>query len=302
MKNFLDIKDLSREEILKIIDEAIKMKANKVTESSMVSGKILAMIFQKKSTRTRLSFDVAIRQLGGSSIVLDMKEIHLGAGNESISDTSKTIALYVDAMVLRVNDHNNIIEMSKNSTIPIINGLSDISHPCQVMADLMTIVEEKKSLENLNIIWMGPITNVAHSWIEAFDKKLGFNLTICCPESLQRKYQEKCILNRISFNDELFISNISNAKLDNADVIVTDTWESMGEQTEQKDLINLENYRVSKSIMDMTPSDCLFMHCLPANRNQEVEAQVIDGLSSRVWQEAENRLHIQKQILIECFS
>ena len=302
MKNFLDIKDLSREEILKIIDEAIKMKANKVTESSMVSGKILAMIFQKKSTRTRLSFDVAIRQLGGSSIVLDMKEIHLGAGNESISDTSKTIALYVDAMVLRVNDHNNIIEMSKNSTIPIINGLSDISHPCQVMADLMTIVEEKKSLENLNIIWMGPITNVAHSWIEAFDKKLGFNLTICCPESLQRKYQEKCILNRISFNDELFISNISNAKLDNADVIVTDTWESMGEQTEQKDLINLENYRVSKSIMDMTPSDCLFMHCLPANRNQEVEAQVIDGLSSRVWQEAENRLHIQKQILIECLS
>ncbi len=302
MKNFLDIKDLSREEILKYIDEAIKMKANKVPESSIASGKILAMIFQKKSTRTRLSFDVAIRQLGGSSIVLDMKEIHLGTGSESLSDTSKTIALYVDALVLRVNDHNNIIEMSKNSTIPIINGLSDISHPCQVMADLMTVVEEKKSLENLNIVWMGPITNVAHSWIEAFNKKLGFNLTICCPESLQRKYQEKCMLNRISFNDELFISNISNAKLDNADVIVTDTWESMGEQTEHKDLMNLENYRVSKSIMDMTPSDCLFMHCLPANRNQEVEAQVIDGSSSRVWQEAENRLHIQKQILIECFS
>ena len=133
---------------------------------------------------------MAIRQLGGSSIVLDMGGIHLGSGNENISDTSKTISLYVDALVLRVNNHANILEMSKNSSIPVINGLSNVSHPCQTMAGLMTLVEERKSLENLNLVWVGPITNVTHSWIEAFNKKLGFSLSICCPDSFQKKYKE----------------------------------------------------------------------------------------------------------------
>ena len=302
MKNFININDFSREEILKCIDDAIEIKKKNSHSSSIASGKILAMIFEKKSTRTRLSFDVAIRQLGGSSIVFDMSDIHLGAGNESLSDTSKTIALYVDALVLRVNNHTSIVEMAKNSTIPIINGLSNISHPCQVMADLMTITEERNSLKNLNIVWMGPITNVAHSWVEAFNKKLGFSLKICSPESLLKNYEEKCKYHDIAFSKEIFISNISKDILGKADVILTDTWESMGEQMKSEEIKDLQKYRVSKSIMDMAPSECLFMHCLPANRNQEVEAQVIDGLSSRVWQEAENRLHIQRQILIECFN
>ena len=302
MKNFIEVSDFSREEILKCIDDAIEIKKKSSHISSIASGKVLAMIFEKKSTRTRLSFDIAIRQLGGSSIILDIDDIHLGAGNENLSDTSKTIALYVDALVLRVNNHKNILEIAKNSTVPIINGLSNISHPCQVMADLMTIVEERKSLDHLNLVWMGPITNVAHSWIEAFNKKLGFSLAICCPESLQRKYEEKCKLNNIAFNNDLFISDISKDILGKADVILTDTWESMGEKVEKEELLELQNFTVSQSIMDAAPSECLFMHCLPANRNQEVEAQVIDGPSSRVWQEAENRLHIQKQILIECFN
>tara|TARA_B100001250_G_scaffold395369_1_gene400210 strand:- start:527 stop:1435 length:909 start_codon:yes stop_codon:yes gene_type:complete len=302
VKNFIDINEFSREEILECIDDAIETKKKNSHSSSIGSGKVLAMIFEKKSTRTRLSFDVAIRQLGGSSIILDIGDIHLGAGNENLSDTSKSIALYVDALVLRVKEHKNIVEMSKNSNIPIINGLSNISHPCQVMADLMTIVEEKGSLDNLNLVWMGPITNVAHSLVEAFNKKLGFSLTIFCPLSLQRKYEEKCKTHGISFNNEIFRSNISKDILSKTDVILTDTWESMGEQNTKKDLKELQNFRVSKSIMDMTPSECLFMHCLPANRNQEVEAKVIDGPSSRVWKEAENRLHIQKQILINCFS
>ena len=302
MKNFIDIKDFSKEEILRWIDLAIQSKKAATSDSKFAANKVVALIFEKKSTRTRLSFDVAIRQLGGTSIVLDTSGIHLGSGNESVSDTAKTMSLYVDALVLRVNDHNSIIEMAKNSSIPVINGLSDISHPCQVMAGLMTLVEERKTLENLNLVWMGPITNVAHSWIEAFNKKLGFSLSIFCPESLQQKYEKKCSNGKIEFNNDIFFSNISKDILSSADAVLTDTWESMGEKTDQKDLIELQKYRVTQSLMDMTPSECLFMHCLPANRSQEVEGQVIDGPSSRVWQEAENRLHIQKQILIECFN
>ena len=302
MTNFIDIQDFSKEEILRWIDIAIQSKRAATYDSKIAANKIIALIFEKKSTRTRLSFDVAIRQLGGTSIVLDTSGIHLGSGNESLSDTSKTMSLYVDALVLRVNDHNSIIEMAKNSSIPVINGLSNISHPCQAIAGLMTLVEERKTLENLNLVWMGPITNVAHSWIEAFNKKLGFSLSIFCPESLQQKYEKKCNNNKIEFNNDIFFSNISKDILSNADAVLTDTWESMGEKTDQKDLTELQKYRVTQSLMDMTPSECLFMHCLPANRSQEVEAQVIDGSSSRVWQEAENRLHIQKQILIECFN
>lgn len=302
MTNFIDIQDFSKEEILRWIDTAIQSKRTATYDSKIAANKVIALIFEKKSTRTRLSFDVAIRQLGGASIVLDTSGIHLGSGNESLSDTAKTMSLYVDALVLRVNDHNSIIEMAKNSSIPVINGLSNISHPCQVMAGLMTLVEERKTLENLNLVWMGPITNVAHSWIEAFNKKLGFSLSIFCPESLQQKYEKKCSNGKIEFNNDIFFSNISKDILSSADAVLTDTWESMGEKTDQKDLIELQKYRVTQSLMDMTPSECLFMHCLPANRSQEVEGQVIDGPSSRVWQEAENRLHIQKQILIECFN
>ena len=302
MTNFIDIQDFSKEEILRWIDIAIQSKRAATYDSKIAANKIIALIFEKKSTRTRLSFDVAIRQLGGTSIVLDTSGIHLGSGNESLSDTSKTMSLYVDALVLRVNDHNSIIEMAKNSSIPVINGLSNISHPCQAIAGLMTLVEERKTLENLNLVWMGPITNVAHSWIEAFNKKLGFSLSIFCPESLQQKYEKKCNNSKIEFNNDIFFSNISKDILSSADAVLTDTWESMGEKTDQKNLIELQEYSVTQSLMDMTPSECLFMHCLPANRSQEVEAQVIDGSSSRVWQEAENRLHIQKQILIECFN
>ena len=304
MRNFIDIKDFSKEEILKWIELAIQSKKDsKDVVSKIAENKVLALILEKQSTRTRLSFDVAIRQLGGSSIVLDMNGIHLGNGNESISDTSKTMSLYVDALVLRVNNHHSILEMAESSSIPVINGLSNISHPCQTMAGLMTLIEERKTLENLNLVWMGPITNVAHSWIEAFNKKLGFSLSIFCPESWQQKYEEKCRRNKISFsNDKIFFSNISEDILNNTDAILTDTWESMGERIESKDFSELENFRVTQNVMDKTPSKCLFMHCLPANRKQEVETQVIESSSSRVWQEAENRLHIQKQILIECFS
>ena len=302
MKNFIDIEDFSKEEILRCIDLAIKSKKTATYDLKITANKVLALIFEKQSTRTRLSFDIAIRQLGGTSIVLDMTELHLGNGNESLSDTSKTISLYADALVLRVNEHNSIIEMAKNSSIPVINGLSNISHPCQAMAGLMTLIEEKKTLENLNLVWMGPITNVAHSWIEAFNKKLGFSLSIFCPESLQKKYQKKCNNNEIELNNDIFFSNISKDILNIADAVLTDTWESMGEKVDQKELAELKKYRVTQGLMDMTPSECLFMHCLPANRSQEVDTQVIDGPSSRVWQEAENRLHIQKQILIECFN
>ena len=302
MKNFIDIKHISKEEILNLIQKAIKRK-NSSTEriSNFAQNKVLALIFEKQSTRTRLSFDIAMKQIGGSSINMDMNGMHLGNGTESLSDTAKVLSLYVDAAVLRVNKHNALLEIARNSSIPIINGLSDISHPCQTMAGLMTLMEIKKTLTNLNLVWLGPITNVAHSWIEAFMKNLGFSLKIICPNESKEIYEKKCNEYAIDLPKEnIILSDLSEEILNTADAILTDTWVSMGEEGSDSYIDKLKDYRVRESIMKKTKNSCTFMHCLPVNRNQEVEASVIDGPSSSVWLEAENRLHIQKEILLDC--
>ena len=298
MKNFIDIKDFTAEEINALLNSAIENKNSKLSSEEILSGKNLILFFEKNSTRTRLSFDLAIKQLGGSSIILNGSDIHLSSGKESLSDTIKTFSLYSDGVVMRVNNHQTILDTIEVSSVPIINGLSNLSHPCQCMAGLMTIIEEKGSLENLNITWFGPITNVAHSWIEAHSKNLGFKFSIFSPDRSRDLYLSKITKYKVNLNLENIIHNqIDDEILSTADVIMTDTWQSMGEETDEQVIRELHDYRVTKSLMNKAKKNCLFMHCLPANRGQEVEEAVIDGANSRIWEEASNRLHVQKQIL-----
>jgi len=236
--------------------------------------------------------------LGGSTTILNKEDIHLGNDKESVSDTIKTFGLYADGLILRVNDHKTIMSASKLSHLPVLNALSNLSHPCQCLAGLMTLLEERGSLEKLNIVWMGPITNVANSWIEAFKKELGFSLNIFCPEAWFEKYKEKMQKYDISTDlDDIVHHHINEQILTHADAVMTDTWKSMGENTKNQDYDLIKEFRVTEEVMKMAKSDSIFMHCLPANRNEEVEASVIDGNNSRVWQEASNRLFVQKEIL-----
>ena len=298
MKNFVDIKDFTAEEINALLNSAVENKNHNLSSEEILSGKNLILFFEKNSTRTRLSFDLAVKQLGGSSIILNGSDIHLSSGKESLSDTIKTFSLYSDGVVMRVNNHQTILDTIEISSVPIINGLSNLSHPCQCMAGLMTIIEEKGSLENLNITWFGPITNVAHSWIEAHSKNLGFKFSIFSPDRSRDLYLSKTTKYKENLNVESIIHNqINDEILSAADVIMTDTWQSMGEETDEQVIRELHDYRVTKSLMNKAKKDCIFMHCLPANRGQEVEEAVIDGTNSRIWEEASNRLYVQKQIL-----
>ena len=298
MKNFIDIKDLSKSELISLLDNAIQNKRSKTTIQNYLNGKNLVLFFEKKSTRTRLSFDIAIKQLGGFTTILNKEDIHLGNDKESVSDTINTFGLYADGLILRVNDHKTITNASKLSHVPVINALSNLSHPCQCLAGLMTLLEERGSLEKLNIVWMGPITNVAHSWIEAFKKELGFSLNIFCPDAWFEKYKEKMRAYDVSTDlDHIVHHCINDQILSQADVVMTDTWKSMGEDIKIQDYDLIKEFRVSEKVMKMAKSDSIFMHCLPANRNEEVEASIIDGKNSRVWQEASNRLFVQKEIL-----
>ncbi len=298
MKNFIDIKDFSGEQVKELLTAAIENKSKNSSTDEILSGKNLILFFEKNSTRTRLSFDLAVKQLGGSSIILNGSDIHLSSGKESLADTIKTFNLYSDGVVMRVKSHQTLLDTLEVSSVPIVNGLSDLSHPCQCMAGLMTIIEEKGSLENLNVLWFGPITNVAHSWIESHFKNLGFKLSIFSSNRLSDQYLSKISRYKENTNLHSIIYNkIDDEILSKADVIMTDTWQSMGEETDDKMINELNDFKVTKSIMDRAKKDCIFMHCLPANRDQEVEESVIDGVNSRVWEEAVNRLHIQKQIL-----
>ncbi len=298
MKNFIDIKDFTAEEINALLNSSIENKSQNLCSEKILSGQNLILFFEKNSTRTRLSFDLAVKQLGGSSIILNGSDIHLSSGKENLSDTIKTFSLYSDGVVMRVNNHQTILDTLEVSSVPIINGLSNLSHPCQCMAGLMTIIEEKGSLENLNITWFGPITNVAHSWIEAHSKNLGFKLSIFSPDISRDLYLSKISKYKENVNLESIVHNrIDDEILSTADVIMTDTWHSMGEETDQNVIKELDDFRVTKSLMDKAKKNCIFMHCLPANRGQEVEETVIDGANSRIWEEASNRLHVQKQIL-----
>ena len=298
MKNLLNINDLSKDEILKIINAAIDNKKNK-KHSIQAKDKTLAMIFEKNSTRTRISFELAIKQLGGLSIMLDKDHLHLGK-RETLADTAKTLSQYADIIMMRSNNHSTLENLAKHSSVPVINGLSDLSHPCQTLATLMTITEIKGTLENINISWFGPISNVAHSLIDAANKNLGFNLNIYCPKYYQDVYFQKLKdMNKEISLDKINLRELNLNQMDPTDVIYTDTWFSMGDIEDSTKIEMLSTYTVNQDLMSKVNSDCIFLHCLPANRSQEVSGEVIDGPQSYVWQEAQNRLHVQKELLLK---
>ena len=301
MNNFLSIYDLDHNLVQSLIKSAVETKNSKNNDDfNFANGKILASIFEKPSTRTRLSFDVAMRKLGGQCIIIDQNKLHLGNNKESISDTAKTLSQYVDIVMYRSQSHESLQKLASFSTVPIVNGLSDFSHPCQAMADLLTIYEKKSGFEGIKVNWIGPITNVARSWIEIANLNLGIKLKIFSNDYSINEYHKKCEIYKSKPDlDNIEVHN-NLKKLDSSDVVITDTWESMGEIVNEKIIKDFSTYTVNQEMMSVFGNECIFMHCLPANRGQEVAPEVIDGPQSVVWDEAQNRLHIQKEIIKWC--
>lgn len=310
MSNFVDIDLIDSSDLKKIIDEAIIRKKNransftgKIDKDAPLNGLILAMLFEAPSTRTRVSFDVAIHQLGGKSLIMNSDEMQLGRG-ETVADTSRVLSKYVDVIMLRCLDHKSLDEMAKFASIPVINGLTNKSHPCQVLADLMTFVELKGDIANKKFVWYGDYNNVTQSWVHA-SSKFKFEFVISSPESLLIDKKTIDLSNRSGGNIKI-IHDPEEAAF-KADCVLTDVWLSMSDKiTQTKDLSKIEKkinllkpYKVTSDLMKKT-NEALFMHCLPAHRGQEVDSNVIDGESSVVWLEAENRLHVQKSILVWC--
>jgi ornithine carbamoyltransferase len=254
------------------------------------------MIFEKPSTRTRVSFDLAMRQLGGQTLALNNTDLQIGRG-EPISDTAKVLSRYVDAIMIRANKHETLLELAQHATIPVINGLTDKTHPCQIVADIMTFEERKGSIKGRKVAWAGDGNNVAASWIHAA-ARLEFNLTLACPPQLNPENAVLQWAKREGADIELTDDPVVAAR--GADCIVTDTWVSMGQEDAPRRKQLLGPYAVNDALMKHATDDAIFMHCLPAYRGHEVSASVIDGPQSVVWDEAENRLHAQKAILAWC--
>lgn len=294
IKHFINFDDLSLKELQGIIDQAISLKKEHKSGqiNDTLKNKTLAMIFDKSSTRTRVSFEAGMTQLGGQSLFLSEKDIQLGRG-EPITDSAIVISSMVDAVMLRLSSHEDIIEFSKHSSKPVINALSDESHPCQILADLMTYQEMNGSIKNKKIAWIGDGCNVCQTYMQAagiFD----FELSIATPKGYEPSelFIENYKKNINFYSDPLMAS-------ENADIIVTDVWTSMGQESEKKQReLAFMGFQVDQNMMNQAKKDAIFMHCLPAYREKEVSSEVIDGNQSVVWSEAENRLHVQKSLLL----
>ena len=291
LNHFLDLDQINTKTIKALLASGHKLKKRKISKKYL-HKKILAMIFEKPSTRTRVSFEIGMKQLYGEVITLDQNDTQLGRG-ESIEDTIKVISKYVDVIMYRGSSQDRLDEIVCASDVPIINGLTDKSHPCQIMADLMTIEEKYKSLDGLNIVWVGDGNNVCNSWIHA-SKHFNFNLKISCPKDFFPKDEEIKGGNNIqTFDDPL-------KAVKNADVVVTDTWVSMGMADKKERSKKFKGFQVNEKLMSIAKPTSIFLHCLPAHRGSEVSAEVIDGKQSLVWVEAHNRLFVQKAILLWC--
>jgi ornithine carbamoyltransferase len=305
-RHFLDLASLTKQDARDIIEKAKTLKkASKEQSQSKgfvhtdapLKNQSLAMIFEKPSTRTRVSFEMAMHQLGGKSVVLQNHDMQLGRG-ESVSDTAQVLSGFVDAIMLRANSHEALLEMAEHSKVPIINALTDFSHPCQIMADVLTYEEHAGPIKGKKIAWSGDGNNVAVSWIHAavlFDCELA----LACPREYAPLGQEvgwaKNNGGKVSLTEDKYEA------VKDADCVITDTFVSMGDHDGDKRLNDLSPYIVDSALMAKAKSSSLFMHCLPAHRGEEVSADVIDGPQSVIWDEAENRLHIQKAILMWCF-
>ncbi len=298
--DFLTIRDLSKEEMHETFSIARDMKADRSKYAEALKGKTLALIFEKPSLRTRTSFDVGIQQLGGFSLYLSPAEISLGK-RESIHDVAKNLERMVQGIMIRTFAHQIVIEMAKYASIPVINGLTDYSHPCQAMADFLTILEKKKKFEGLKLVYVGDGNNVAHSLMFA-GARLGVNVTIVCPPDFKPNVTafQQAVEDAKSTGAVIEVVHDPAVGVKNADVVYTDTWASMGQESEAEARRKIfAPYQVNKKLMSYAKSDALFMHCLPAHRNEEVTDEVIDSPQSVVFDEAENRLHVQKAIMYQ---
>ncbi len=298
-KHFLDISETSAAELRKILNVASGIKSNveAVKKLSPLAGKTLAMIFDKPSTRTRVSFDVGMRQLGGETIILDSYSSQLGQG-ESIADTARVLSRFVDAIMIRTTSHDRLLELSKYATVPVINGLTDDTHPCQIMADVMTFEEHKGPIAGKVIAWCGDGNNVLNSFVHAAER-FNFELRIATPES---KMPDPSVIEWARSNGaKLDISSNPQAAVTGSDCVITDTWVSMGQEDDAGGHNTFQPYQVNSALMAKASPEAIFMHCLPAHRGEEVTDEVMDGPQSVVFDEAENRLHAQKGILMWCF-
>ena len=308
MKNFLDISDLTSNELRTIIEEAKVRKSNRkdlnkseIDSDQPFKGKSMVMIFEKPSTRTRISFDIAVKQLGGSSIILNPEGIHYGKGNETLKDTAKVLSEYADIIMLRTSSHENLKEFGKYLSIPIINGLSNQSHPCQIMSDIFTFEETKGNIGGKSIAWLGDgNNNMSNSLIEAASR-FNFKLKIGCPDKY--KPNKKIMLWAKKNNVDILVTKNPSEAAKDADCIMTDKWISMNDKVNKKAKKNsLKKYQVNKKLMKLAKSDAIFMHCLPVGRGEEVTDEVIDGKQSVVWRQALNRVHAQKSIINWCLN
>ena len=295
MRNLIDINSLDEGIPRKLLQTAKYYKSigRGLLEGAPLLGRTLAMIFEKPSTRTRISFEVAMTELGGSAIYLDAKSMQMGRG-ETIADTAKVLGRYLDGIMIRASKHDTLLEMAQHSSIPVINGLTDISHPCQILADIMTFEEKLGDIENKIISWVGDGNNMANSWIHA-SKVFNFKLRLACPST---RLPNKYVINWAKDHGaavEIFDDPIKACSDTNA--ILTDTWISMGDEKTVNPEKIFNNFQVNEKLFEVASNDAIFMHCLPAHRGQEVSSEIIDGPRSVVWDEAENRLHIQKAIL-----
>lgn len=297
-KHFINLDDIPNDDLQQIITQAIALKKqHKAGEiNNRLKNKTLAMIFDKSSTRTRVSFETGMTQLGGHALFLSDRDIQLGRG-EPITDSAIVISSMVDAIMMRVSSHEAINTFAEYSSVPIINALSDESHPCQLLADMMTYQEHNGSIKGKTVAWIGDGNNMCHTYMQAA-KAFGFTLNIATPKGYE---PDQGFVNQ--YTDCINLCADTNSACKEADLVVTDVWASMGQEAEQKKReLDFEDFQVNESLMNNAKPDAVFMHCLPAHRGEEVSADVIDGKQSLVWNEAENRLHAQKALLLYLLS
>ncbi|MEK5502603.1 ornithine carbamoyltransferase [Bacillus sp. FSL M8-0168] len=295
-KDFLSLKDFSKEEILYLLQEAADMKNNKIQH--IFQGKTLAMIFEKSSTRTRVSFEAGMAQLGGNALFLSSKDMQLGRG-ETIADTAKVLSRYVDAIMIRTFEHKTVEELAEHADIPVINGLTDLFHPCQALADLLTIQEVKGTFKGLKAAYIGDGNNVAHSLLIGC-AKVGCDITVASPEGYEPNQEVVALAKAFAEESgaDITITNDAALAVQDADVVYSDVFTSMGQEAETKERLSIFSpYQVNSRLVSRAKADYIFLHCLPAHRGEEVAAEVIDGPNSAVFDQAENRLHVQKALL-----
>ena len=298
VRHFLDLSEISTQDFRNILKRAARLKQQRLNQvfEPLLANKKLAMIFEKNSTRTRVSFEVGMVELGGHALSFNGSELQLGRG-ESIADTARVLSRYVDAIMLRCHSHAKLVELSQNATIPVINGLTEYSHPCQILADILTFEENLGDIAGKTIAWVGDGNNVAQSWIHAA-AHLGCHFKIACPPSLSPLPEVVNWARRLGA--EITITDDPSAAVSGAHAVITDTWVSMGDPDADAQIKLLTPYQVNEELMKKAAPEAIFLHCLPAHRGEEVTAEVIDGPQSKVFDEAENRLHVQKAVLLWC--